>query len=269
MNSTNRNTIWQVDAFTQEPYKGNPAGVMIVDHDFSEIKMQQIAAEMNLSETAFLIPEADYFVIRYFTPTNEVDLCGHASLASAHIIYETGLRKLNETVLLKAKGADLHISTNGEFIKMVFPRYDLHPIETPLQFSRILGFEPVEIYSSNYDWVVAVAENETDILNAAPDFGKLKSTPFANLMITAQSRSYPADFVVRCFAPNDGINEDPVTGSAHCALTPMWANKLGKTELDSMQLSARTGKLKVRLDNNKVEIMGKAITVFKAKLLVV
>ncbi|MBN2261908.1 MAG: PhzF family phenazine biosynthesis protein [Prolixibacteraceae bacterium] len=266
MNSTNRNTIWQVDAFTQEPFKGNPAGVMIVYHDFSEGKMQQIAAEMNLSETAFLIPEADHFVIRYFTPTNEVDLCGHASLASAHIIFETGLRNQHETVLLKAKGADLEISKNGDFIKMVFPRYNLNPIETPNGFSNLLGFEPVEVYSSNYDWVVAVAANETDILNTSPDFGKLKSTPFANLMITAQSRSYPADFVVRCFAPNDGINEDPVTGSAHCALTPLWANKLGKTELDSMQLSARTGKLKVRLANNKVEIMGKAITVFEAKL---
>jgi PhzF family phenazine biosynthesis protein len=266
MNNTNRKTIWQVDAFTDEPFKGNPAGVMIVDHDFSEGKMQQIAAEMNLSETAFLIPVADHFLIRYFTPTNEVDLCGHASLASAHIIFETGLRDQHETVLLKAKGADLYISKNGEFIKMVFPRYDLHPIETPPEFGNLLGFDPVEIYSSNYDWVVAVAEDENDILNATPDFGKLKNTPFAHLMITAPSQSFQADFVTRCFAPLHGINEDPVTGSAHCALTPLWAKKLGKTELGSMQLSARTGRLKVKLANNKVEIMGEAITVFEAAL---
>lgn len=259
-------TIYQVDAFTDEPFQGNPAGVMIVTEEVSSEWMQNMAAEMNLSETAFVFPGEKEFQIRYFTPAVEVPLCGHATLASSHIIYELGLRSADETIQLKAKGADLTIRKEDDWIVMDFPEYPIQKTDIHKDFKRLIGFEPIEMYSSIYDWVIAVANGEDDILNACPDFGTLTQYGLGHLMITAESDSKQSDFVVRCFAPMGGINEDPVTGSAHCALTPLWAEKLGKTELDSLQLSKRTGCMKVGLKGNRVEIKGKALTVFEAKM---
>ncbi len=259
-------TIYQVDAFTEEPFKGNPAGVMIVDKNFSEELMQNIALEMNLSETAFIIPEKDKFLIRFFTPTKEIPLCGHATIAGSHIIYELGLKKTNEMIKFKAIGGKLTVSKNGDWIKMDFPKYSFKKIPTPPLFKKIIGFEPIEVYSSDDDWVIAIAKYDIDVLNAKPNYELMKDTDFGYLMITAKSTSYKADFVVRCFVPMFGINEDPVTGSAHCALAPLWAERLNKVELESLQLSNRTGKLKLKLMNEKVEISGKAITIFEAKM---
>jgi len=260
-------TIYQVDAFTEKPFKGNPAGVMLCDSPLSPELMQNIAMEMNLSETAFIVPDKNGFQIRYFTPTEEVPLCGHATLASAHIIYELGLKKPNETIFLKATGADLTVNMDNGFLAMNFPRYPLKKIDTPAAFKEIVGFEPIETYASSYEWIVAVAASETDIEQAKPDFEKMVVSGLGHLMITAKSNSYQADFVLRCFAPIAGINEDPVTGSAHCALTPLWSEKLNKLEMDSLQISRRTGKLKVKMaENDRVEIRGKAITVFEAKM---
>lgn len=259
-------TIFQVDAFTDEPFKGNPAGVMIVTEELSSEWMQNVAAEMNLSETAFVFPGEKEFRIRYFTPTVEVPLCGHATLASSHIIYELGLKPAHETIKLKAKGADLLIKKEDDWIVMDFPEYPIQKTAIQPDFKRLVGFEPIEMYSSIYDWVIAIAKNEEDILNARPDFGSLTETGLGHLMITAKSDSEEQDFVVRCFAPMGGINEDPVTGSAHCALTPLWSEKLGKSILDSLQLSKRTGRMKVSLKNNSVEIKGKALTVFEAEM---
>jgi len=260
-------TIYQVDAFTEKPFKGNPAGVMLCDSPLTPELMQNIAMEMNLSETAFIVPDKNGFQIRYFTPTEEVPLCGHATLASAHIIYELGLKKPNETIFLKATGADLTVNMDNGFLAMNFPRYPLKKIDTPAAFKEIVGFEPIETYASSYEWIVAVAASETDIERAKPDFEKMVVSGLVHLMITAKSNSYQADFVLRCFAPIAGINEDPVTGSAHCALTPLWSEKLNKLEMDSLQISRRTGKLKVKMaENDRVEIRGKAITVFEAKM---
>lgn len=262
----NNRTIFQVDAFTDEPFKGNPAGVMIITEEVSSEWMQNVAAEMNLSETAFVFPGEEEFQIRYFTPTLEVPLCGHATLASSHIIYELGLKKAHETIKLKAKGANLTMKKEDDWIVMNFPEYPILKTDIHKDFKRLIGFEPIEMYSSIYDWVIAVAKNENDILNAHPDFELLTENGLGHLMITTKSNSEQSDFVVRCFAPMGGINEDPVTGSAHCALTPLWSEKLGKSELDSLQLSKRTGRMKVKLDNGRVEIKGKALTVFEAKL---
>lgn len=258
--------IFQVDAFTDEPFKGNPAGVMIVTEDMPSDLMQNIAFEMNLSETAFIIPQKAAFQIRYFTPTREVPLCGHATLASSHIIYELGLKLKHETINFKAEGADLTINRENDWIIMNFPKYPIQSIDTYRDFKRLVGFEPVEMYSSIYDWKIAVAEKEEDILNAEPDFDSLNKNGLGHLMITSKCDSKQADIVVRCFAPMSGINEDPVTGSAHCALAPLWFEKLGKAELDSLQLSKRTGLLKVKLNGERVEIKGKAITIFEAKM---
>jgi len=256
--------IYQVDAFTDKAFKGNPAGVMLCDTFLSSELMQNIAMEMNLSETAFIVPDGNNFQIRYFTPATEVPLCGHATLASAHIIYELGLKGLHDTIFLNAKEAELTANWDNGWISMNFPRYALKKIDIPADFKEIVGFEPVETYSSSYDWIVAVAGSETDIEQAKPDFEKMVAKKFGHLMITAKGNLYPADFVVRCFAPMNGINEDPVTGSAHCALTPLWSKKLNKLEMDSLQLSKRTGKLKVKMaENNRVEIRGQAVTVFE------
>lgn len=259
--------IYQVDAFTDEPFKGNPAGVMFCDESVTTEFMQNIAEEMNLSETAFIVPDGNGFQIRYFTPAKEVPLCGHATLASAHMVYELGLKKPHETIFFKAKGAELTIVRDDDGITMNFPIYPLKKIDTPDRFKETVGFEPVETYLSSYDWIVAVADSETEIMQAKPIFETMLDKGLGHLMITAKSGSDEADFVVRCFAPISGINEDPVTGSAHCALTPLWSEKLHKTELNSLQLSKRTGNLKVKLvGNGRVEIKGKAVTVFEAEL---
>jgi PhzF family phenazine biosynthesis protein len=263
---TNKRTIFQVDAFTDEPFKGNPAGVMIVAEEVSSEWMQNVASEMNLSETAFVFPREEEFQIRYFTPTKEVPLCGHATLASAHIIYELGLKAVTETIKFKAKRADLTVEKEDDWIVMDFPKYPVQKTDIHKDFKRLVGFEPIEMYSSIDDWVIAIAENESNIVNSEPNFTLLNETGLGHLMITARSDSKQADFVVRCFVPAVGINEDPVTGSAHCALTPLWSEKLGKKDLDSLQVSKRTGRMKVRLNDNRVEIKGKALTVFEAEM---
>jgi PhzF family phenazine biosynthesis protein len=258
--------LYQVDAFTKEPFKGNPAGVMILTEELLPGFMQNIAMEMNLSETAFVIPSGNDFSIRYFTPVREVPLCGHASLASAHIIYESGLKKPGDSFIFKAQGGDLLLSKEVDKIVMNFPAYPLRKISLQADYQKAIGFTPVEVYSSNYDWMILIAVSEDEILNATPDFDLLIKNGLGHLMITAQSTKPDVDFVLRCFAPLAGINEDPVTGSAHCALTPLWSGRLTKTYLNSLQLSKRTGKLTTRLVNDRVEIKGSAVTVFEAEL---
>jgi PhzF family phenazine biosynthesis protein len=260
------NTIYQVDAFTNTPFTGNPAGVMIIDDSFTASRMQNIAMEMNLSETAFIIPDGNDFRIRYFTPEKEVPLCGHASLASAHIIYETGLKEKNDIIIFLAEGARITITRENDLIAMNFPVYPVTPIETPVCFKETVGFEPLEMYSSIYNWIIAVAASEADIVNAIPDFERMKTNGLGHLMITAGGEQPDRDFVLRCFAPVSGINEDPVTGSAHCALVPLWHTKTGKTVFNTFQLSRRTGRLASRLFDGRVEIKGQAVTVFKADL---
>jgi PhzF family phenazine biosynthesis protein len=261
---TNNSIIYQVDAFTDQAFKGNPAGVMFVDETVTESWMQHMAAEMNLSETAYITPKGDSFGIRYFTPTVEIPLCGHATLAGAYILYQLGIKKENETVLFHAKGGDLVISKEEDWISMNFPVYPIQKIDIPVAFKESLGFEPLETYSSSYGWVVAVAKSEKEILACQPDFERMKANGLGHVMITAPGET--SDFVVRCFAPFAGINEDPVTGSAQCALVPLWHLKTEKTSFNALQLSQRTGELKVRLIDSRIEIKGKCRTIFKATL---
>lgn len=262
----NKQKIYQVDAFTNEPFKGNPAGVMFVEKSTSAEMMQQIATEMNLSETAFIIPEDDSWPIRYFTPTNEVNLCGHATLSSAHIIYELRLKTVNETIQFKAKRDELSVRKEDDWIVMDFPAYQLTGINLKDGIAKAIGFHPIEIYESTYDWLVAVAASEEEIKNAVPNFNLIAELGLPDLLITAECSAKDIDFVLRCFAPGSGIPEDPVTGSAHCALTPLWTEKLGKRELQSFQLSKRTGTIRSKLNGNRVEIKGQALTVFEAEL---
>jgi PhzF family phenazine biosynthesis protein len=261
---TNNSIIYQIDAFTQQPFKGNPAGVMFVDNTMDESWMQHMAAEMNLSETAYIIPKGNDFDIRFFTPAVEIPLCGHATLASAHLLYQLGIKKEREAILFHAKGGELTILKEGDWISMNFPSYPIKRIDTPEDFAHCLGFEPLETYSSSYGWIIGIAKSEDDIRNAQPHFEQMKLNGLGHVMITAPCKT--ADFVVRCFAPQAGINEDPVTGSAQCALVPLWHLKTGQTNFDAIQLSERTGELKVKLINDRVEIKGQCRTIFKAVL---
>ncbi|WP_233702629.1 PhzF family phenazine biosynthesis protein [Hyunsoonleella flava] len=262
----NNKTIYQVDAFAEEVFKGNPAGVMILDELPSEAWMQHMAMEMNLSETAFVAPNGSGYDIRYFTPTVEIPLCGHATLASAHMMYQLGMKASDEVIHFKAKGGDLTITKSGDYVVMTFPQYRLSKAETPKHFSTLVGFEPVGFYKSDDNWVVAVAAQREAIEKCNPNFEALRTNGLGHLMVTSEGKSEDVDFVVRCFVPQAGINEDPVTGSAHCALTPLWANRLGKTQMISHQISKRGGVLQVALKDYNVEIKGKAVTVFEAKL---
>lgn len=258
--------IYQIDAFTNEAFKGNPAGVMIVDNDTSESWMQSMAAEMNLSETAFLIPEGTDFMIRFFTPTVEIPLCGHATLASAHLLYELGLKTPEEKILFRAKGGDLLVSKETDSIVMDFPAYPIQDIRLEKEFKSLLGFTPIALYSSQYDWIVAVAATEKEIAESNPNFEALMQNGLGQLLITAKGDVF--DFVVRCFAPQAGINEDPVTGSAQCALVPIWQSRTGKSSFQVLQKSKRTGILNVKAINDRVEIKGQAVTIFKATVLI-
>lgn len=259
-------TIYQVDAFTDTAFKGNPAGVMLLKAFPEDVWMQDMAAEMNLSETAFVVANADAFDIRYFSPTMEIPLCGHATLAAAHVMYEQGVVALDNDICFNAKGGMLALSYTKSGLEMLLPRYALSEIEVPEKFESILGFLPVETYEAE-GWVIAVAAHQTLIETCEPDFGALKANGLGKMMITSEAIDSEADFVVRCFAPIAGIDEDPVTGSAHCALTPLWASRLEKTKLTSHQISKRGGVLNLELNANSVLIKGKAITIFKSTLM--
>lgn len=260
--------IFQVDAFTREPFKGNPAGVCLCDKFPSESWMLGFALEMNLSETAFVVRQNDEYTIRYFTPTMEVPLCGHATLASAHVLHELGQIHRSEPVTIVAPAGRLIVTALNEWICMDFPTYPITRMDVPPEFVKLFGFVPIEIYTSLYGWVMAVASSRVQIESSEPQFEALKNTSLGHVMITAQNDTKDADFVVRCFAPSSGINEDPVTGSAHCALTPYWASRLGKTEMNSLQVSKRTGNLRVKMVGDRVHIYGQACTVFSGNVLI-
>jgi len=260
--------IYQVDAFANQPFRGNPAGVCILDQEPEVAWMQNVAMEMNLSETTFVIPQKDSFKIRYFTPVAEMKLCGHATLSASHILYETGMVKPGEDIIFDSKAGELRISKNGEWIKMNFPAYPLEKLEPTPEFERVTGAVAVELYKAGFGWTLALLENEAEVRKIKPDFTLMKSSIFGDLIVTSRSEDRAFDFVVRCFAPAVGIDEDPVTGSAHCALAPFWFEKTGKKQFNSHQISSREGILKVSLADNRVEISGQAITIFKASLFV-
>lgn len=263
----NPKIIYQVDAFTAEPFKGNPAGVCILKKEVSKRWMQNMAAEMNLSETAFIVKAGDKHKIRYFSPESEVPLCGHATLASAHILFQESTTVKDKTItFVTGAGEHLYIRKSGNWIIMNFPAYNVEPMQVPESAEKLLGIKPVELYRTSHGWTLALFHNEEDIRNLKPDFNMMKDSPFGDLIVTAPSEDTNFDFCVRCFAPAIGINEDPVTGSAHCALTPFWHEKTGRDEFFSRQVSKRSGILKVSYKSDRVEIAGHAKTVFKAEL---
>ena len=259
--------IYQVDAFANERFKGNPAAVCILpDGGFPEHKwMQNLAAEMNLSETAFLSKTGgDVYQLKWFTPTTEVDLCGHATLASAHILWEEGLLPKSEQALFDTRSGRLDVSLKNDQLTMNFPINKVIACKEPIGLDMALDCAIVGTYNGGRDLLVEV-ENETTVRSLSPSMQQLSVISARCIVVTAKGDN--VDFVSRVFCPACGIDEDPVTGSTHCSLAPFWAERLGKSKMNAAQLSARGGLLSVDLVGDRVDIAGNAITVFKGELL--
>ena len=258
--------IYQVDSFTDEAFKGNPAGMCILPKAADESWMQNVAREMNLSETAFLYREKDGYNLRWFTPKIEVDLCGHATLASAHVLFEEGYLKPHEQARFYTKSGLLKAERKGEWIELDFPAEPETPADPPPELTKALGVDPKYVGKNRFAYLVQV-DSEEKLRKMKPDFALLAKIPGVGVIVTARSNTSEYDFVSRFFAPGAGIDEDPVTGSAHCCLGPYWGAKLGKDELVGYQASERGGIVKVRLAGDRVFLGGKAVTVFRGELL--
>lgn len=246
--------IYQVDAFAERPFEGNPAAVCPLETWPDDALLQQIAAENNLSETAFFVREGEQYHLRWFTPTAEVDLCGHATLASAFVLFEF-LGYEGETVTFFSRSGPLHVCREGEMMTLDFPAEPPHPCAVPQAIVDAFGTPPAEVLKGS-DYIVVFEAGE-ELANLTPDFSALKRLELRGVCITARHGEY--DFVSRFFAPNYGIDEDPVTGSAHTQLTPYWAAKLGKNTLCARQLSPRGGELRCELRGDRVAISGRAV----------
>jgi PhzF family phenazine biosynthesis protein len=256
--------IVQVDAFASCPFEGNPAAVCVLQSGISEILMQSIASEMNLSETAFVWPLTDGFSLRWFTPAVEVDLCGHATLASAHVLWEQRSIAPGARALFHTRSGLLTAQKRADCIELDFPSKPAVPSDAPDGLVLALGFAAAKVARSQFDYLVEV-DSERMVYEATPDFGALGKTPARGVIVTARS-SGEFDFVSRFFAPAVGVDEDPVTGSAHCTLAPYWSERLGKLEMTGRQVSRRGGTVRVRLADDRVIIGGQAVTVLRGQL---
>jgi PhzF family phenazine biosynthesis protein len=254
-------TLYQIDAFADKVFKGNPAAVCPLDRWPSDTDLQAIAEENNLSETAFYVPADAGFHLRWFTPKAEVDLCGHATLATAFVIFNFS-DYADDTVKFETRSGELVVSKNNELLVMDFPSQPAKPCATPPLLVEGLGKTPIEVLSSE-DYM-AVLENEDDVAALKPNFNTLSKLDLRGVMVTAKGKD--VDFVSRFFAPRYGINEDPVTGSAHCALTPYWADRLNKTKLSARQVSKRSGYIECELKGSRVFLSGKAVKYMEGKI---
>ena len=258
--------MYQVDAFASKLFSGNPAAVVILESPLSEDLMQSIALENNLSETAFININESPIPIRWFTPTLEVDLCGHATMASAKILFEHFPDIAGSEISFSSKSGILKVSKNAEDICLNFPADDPELQEMDALFAEALGKSPIEILRGTDDFL-AVFETEQQILTMNPDFTKLAKINSRGVVISAPGND--VDFVSRCFFPQTGVDEDPVTGSAHTMLIPYWAKQLDKIEFKAHQLSARGGALDCKLINNRVLISGKSVIYFEGMISII
>ena len=258
--------IFQVDAFTDRPFAGNPAAVCVLPQAADEAWMQAVANEMNLSETAFLVEQEDGYNLRWFTPAVEVDLCGHATLASAHILWEQGLLPPDAQARFFTRSGLLSAVRKASWIELDFPAEPEEQAAVPEALFKAIGIEAQYVGKNRFDYLLEVESAET-VRKMTPDFTLLSSISGRGFMVTSRSDSSEYDFISRFFAPAFGVNEDPVTGSAHCCLGPYWAKKLGKGELTAFQASARGGVVKVRVGDDRVYLGGQAVTVMRAIIL--
>ncbi|MFJ2034241.1 PhzF family phenazine biosynthesis protein [Streptosporangium sp. NPDC087985] len=258
--------IYTVDSFTEQFSKGNPAGVCLLDNPATDAWMQSVAAEMRHSETAFLLEgeDGEPYSLRWFTPTVEVDLCGHATLAAAHVLYSTG--SAPETLEFSTKSGILSVTRDGTgLISMDFPVKGLAEVRPPDGLLEALGVTSLWVGKNVWDYLVEV-ESEDAVLAVSPDFLALEKVDARGIIVTARASRPGVDYVSRFFAPGVGIPEDPVTGSAHCALAPYWTGKLGSDSLVGAQLSPRGGLIHTTVRGDRVELAGHAVTVLSGEL---
>lgn len=255
----------QIDAFTDRPFAGNPAAVCLLEQVRDEQWMQDVAAEMNLAETAFVRRDGDVWELRWFTPVIEVELCGHATLASAHALWSEGLAGGGEPIRFRTKSGVLTCTRRGELIEMDFPAVPPTPADPPEGLVEALDIMPSYVGRSKYDKFVVV-ESESVLRSLKPDFARLREIPMRGVIVTSLSKNARFDFLSRYFAPAAGIDEDSVTGSAHCCLAPFWADRLGKASMTGFQASKRGGIVQVRTAGDRVILGGQAITVLDGRL---
>jgi len=258
--------LFLVDAFTARPFAGNPAAVCLLREPLPDGVLQNVAMEMHQSETAFLLPEGEGFRLRWFTPEVEENLCGHATLASAHVLFETGLLAPSATARFQTKSGPLHAVRDGESIVLDFPSTPAEPFGPPELALKALPITPLFSGKTRFDLFFEVA-TEAEVRSLKPDFSLLEVVPYRGVIVTARADAgAPHDFVSRFFAPGCGVPEDPVTGSAHCALGPYWQEKLGKADLVGYQASARGGTVRVSCLGERVRLAGSAVTVVRGEL---
>jgi PhzF family phenazine biosynthesis protein len=258
--------ITQVDAFTDVPFAGNPAAVCLLPSPRDERWMQNVAREMNLSETAVLVRQADGFDLRWFTPAVEVALCGHATLASAHVLWEEMHLAGAPQARFHTKSGLLTADRAGEWIELDFPAKREEATAAPAGLAEALGTTPVYVGRNQFDYLVEVDSEET-LRSLKPDHAALAALPVRGVIVTSRGAAGGYDFVSRFFAPGSGVAEDPVTGSAHCALGPFWQTRLGKNTFTAYQASARGGVVRVGVVGDRVKLGGKAVTVLRGELL--
>ena len=256
----------QVDAFTDRPFAGNPAAVCVLPSARDERWMQLVAREMNLAETAFLVRRSDGYDLRWFTPACEIDLCGHATLASAHVLWEDGHLPAAATARFHTRSGLLTAARRENLIWLDFPATPAVEAPVPPELARGLGVPLRFVGQTPFDYLVELDSEET-VRGLAPDLALLARLPVRGVIVTAASASGEHEFVSRFFAPAAGVPEDPVTGSAHCALAPFWGARLGRTELRGYQASERGGLVRVRLAGDRVLLGGQAVTVLRGELL--
>ncbi len=254
--------LYQVDAFAEDLFSGNPAAVCPLANWLPDEIMQKIAAENNLAETAFFVPEGDHFHLRWFTPAVEVDLCGHATLATAHVLFEH--LDFGETeIRFQTRSGMLSVKKDRDKLVMNFPTDQIARAEAPEALVQALSIAPQEVWQGREDFLV-VLDDEAQLTQLQPDFRMLLQLGGRGVIVTAPGKQY--DFVSRCFFPIAGIDEDPVTGSAHTTLTPYWAKRLGKNRLEARQISARGGNVSCELLGDRVILSGSAVTYLRGKI---
>ncbi len=259
--------LLHVDAFTSHPFRGNPAAVCLLASERDETWMQSVAAEMNLPDTAFLLPRDDGFLLRWFTPSTEVALCGHATLASAHLLWEEQLWPPDDPIPFQTKSGVLTATLDRDVIELDFPATPETQTNPPPGLLAALGIkDPVYAGRNKFDYLIEV-ESEDVVRGIEPDHAQLRKIDMRGVIVTSRAASTTAaDFASRFFAPGAGIDEDPVTGSAHCCLAPYWSAKLGKQEMTGFQASRRGGYVRVRHEGERVKLGGKAVTILRGML---
>ncbi len=261
-----RQAIIQVDAFTDRPFSGNPAAVCLLSSPADPTWMQDVAREMNLAETAFLVPRNDGYDLRWFTPSTEVDLCGHATLASAHVLWEDQHLDPGDQARFHTRSGVLTATRAPDLIWLDFPATPPQPVDRIPELERAIG-QPIRYLGRTaFDYLVEL-DSDSAVRELTPDLPALSGLSTRGVIVTAASSTKNYDFISRFFAPAAGVPEDPVTGSAHCGLGPFWAARLGKNELVGFQASGRGGKVNVRLEGDRVQLGGQAVTVLRGELL--